>query len=465
VMKLKRFFPSVWQKEWVQKLILGLYTSIIVSLSVFPLGLTSRHFGVSLSDSPSTLSSTFGYADAGSYLKAAIELNALDRLTQNQYWVINLWPPGMIWLDAALLRLSGTGFAIVVAVITTIIWTGLASLFALKVREKLGGLVAILSITVLLTSSPIQMWMLDSGLFYAEGISISAFLLGLIFLLRGNQSDDIKRILAYGISAGCSLAVAAYFRSTFSTIETGLMLFTLFIGAALLIGRFRRLEPSSKLVLRKRFALVGSAWLAMFTLMEPWLQFTSTSIRGVRAWSVVGGGFIRNVWVDRDLSADFMKAGGVGWGCEIDPEFCLRVAEYENSTKSPYPLGEIVLKTIQTALSHPIEYLSDRFHYISTGWFSNEVSMGNIALVWGFVTLAGFLLALSTLIRRALRGDIASAFIILACCLLILPEMIGHVEPRYFIPLKLLVLVTPWLGRGKSAERVSSLSQTPRSLA
>lgn len=437
--------------KFSQQTLLVAYIAIMVTLSIFPEGLESRHFGVSLSESPEKLSAVFGYTDAGSYLNAAMELNNSNLLTQNQHWVINLWPPGMVLLDAYLLRYFGMHFAIAYAISIGFIWTFMTSIFTLRIYRKYGPLLAFLSATILIVCSPLQIWIFDFGLFYAEGVSMAAFLLGLVLLLRGSQTDSNALTAAHGIGAGTALAVAAYFRSTFSTLEMGLLGISIVLLIFLAFKRITRKEKSSQVNLRKNLLLIGSGWLSMFTLMEPWLQFTTNSIRETRAWSVVSAIFVRNIWVERQSTADFMQDGGVGWGCEIDSEFCSQVMSLEKLSGVQYPLGEMVVKTIKAVISNPVAYIADRFHFISVGWFSDEASMGKMSLVWGFVLLVGFILTTTILLRMASKGDISATFILLACVLLTAPALVGHIEPRYFIPLKLMFFIVPWLKFGRLA--------------
>lgn len=437
---------SLIGSRMLQNISLFIFSLIVILLTVFPNGLDSVHFNVSFRDDVADLAKAFGLADPGSYLNAAIELERYGHLTSNQIWVINLWPPGMVWLDALLVGYFGDNFGIAFAILVISIWTMLSGFFAIELKKHFGFLISLISVSFLLLSSPIQMWVLHSGLYYAEGISIAAFFGGLILLIRGSHNDpDTVLVYVRGMVAGIFFAVSAYFRSTFSTLEALLLFLSLFLAATLFFLRKKRKFDGLFTGLKRQFKLLSITWLSMFLLMEPWLQFTQHFVRGFRAWSVVGANFFRNVWAIRSESADFMQAGGIGWGCEIDKVFCQEVNGFETSTGTLYPIQDLIIHAMWTILTHPVQYLEDRLKFLGTGWFSNEASMGTSAIVPGFILLILFIGVLVQTLRLSVNPDFVTAFIFLAAVLVIAPLMIGHVEPRYFIPLKLLFILYPWL--------------------
>jgi hypothetical protein len=111
-----------------------------------------------------------------------------------------------------------------------------------------------------------------------------------------------------------------------------------------------------------------------------------------------------------------------------------------------------VLLTVKTALLNFDKYLLDRFEFISTGWFSNEASgMGAPAVLWGFILLVGFFLVVSLLVRKISSDNYILASILILAVILTLPLFIGHIEPRYFIPLKMLMLLIPWISNPNDA--------------
>ena len=436
-MSQERIQVLAWfrNKDVIQKIGLGVFLALIIFLSLFPVGTESVHFNVKLSDSTSKMSETFGYSDAGSYLKAALELSSLNQLTSNQHWVINLWPPGMLLLDAFLVRVFNDGFGIALAMLTSIVWFCLLYAFSLKVRQKFGFLVALLSTSLLAISPALQSWVIGSGIYYAEGFSIAALIAGLIFLLKSSVEFDIPIRIAYGVTSGCLFAIAAYFRTTFFTIQFGLLSS---IVLAMMILLYLGFTSQNRLKIPKIFDGVVSllsAWVAMVSLMEPWLQYKQ-SLYGSRGWSATGDGFFRGVFVERESQPSFLS--GVGWGCEINPEFCQVVQEYQMNSGQPYPFDELRSQVFLTALANPIDYLGDRLHFILLNWNSSPIVLSFISMI-AFLGMIGFLL------WRAVKLNIVFFAIFTILGLVFAPALIGHIEPRYFYPLQLSVILLPWL--------------------
>ena len=197
--------------------------------------------------------------------------------------------------------------------------------------------------------------------------------------------------------------------------------------------------------LRERLSVaIAGAWSSMFLLMEPWLQFTTLAIRGVRTWSVVSANMLRGVWVDRSAYPSFLADGGIGWGCEIDPRFCEEIRKFEESSGELFPIEELAQRTASSALLNPLSYLEDRFRFIAEGWFSSEGSMGASEITLGLIALIGIATFVVFSIQRTLNGEPIYLVLLAMLGLLLLPQMVGHVEPRYFIPLKLMVVVLAW---------------------
>lgn len=434
-------------KRFRVDLVLILFVFLSTLVSVFPEGVDSVHLGARLSNSPNEIVEIFGLSDGGSYLKAAIELSTLGGLTTDKFWVINLWPPGMVIVNAALIEVFGNGYGVAYGLLIVIVWTTLLSAFAVKVLRRFGSLAAFTSSALVLVSGPMQSWIFGSGLFYAEGFSTAAYLSGLILLIKSSQSIVKSRMISLGFLAGTSFAAAAYFRSSFSLIEPALLLMTLVFSILYFAGRYSLSNRRVRSKLTATALPLGSAWIAMTLLMEPWLRFTEMAIRpGLRTWSVVSGGFFRGAWVERNEMAGFLANGGVGWACELDPDTCQEIAASEAATGQLFPISEIVLLTVKTALLNLDQYLLDRFEFISTGWFSNEASgMGTPAVLWGFILLVGFVLVVSLIVRKISSNNYILASILILAVILTLPLFIGHIEPRYFIPLKMLILLIPWI--------------------
>jgi hypothetical protein len=427
-----------------QNLVVVIYVVFAVFVTLFPNGPDSRQFLVSLTDAPKNMAETFGLSDPGSYLNAALELENLNEITVHQVWVTNLWPPGMLVLNAVLLRFFGDSFGLAFAVFTMLIWSTLISLFALKLRVRFGVNGALLLSTLLIISPPIQSWILGYGLFYAEGISVAAFLVGSICLLEMSRQIKYLNSMHWGILAGIFFSIAAYFRTTFSNIQFALLgsagIATVVLVAALLSKKSNRLVALVKV----QVSGIITSWIVLLSLMEPWLQFKNT-----RDWSIVGDMFFRGVWRERSTLPDF--AISAGWGCEINEEFCKEVQDYESVTGALFPIEEMRSETFLTAIFNPIEYVQDRFTFISESWFFGPTSADPKFV--GLIILFLFGWTLAVLVGSVMKFEFSSLAIFLSILLLAAPLMIGHIEPRYLIPLQISFFLLPWMISERSSPK------------
>jgi hypothetical protein len=418
---------------------------ILTFVSIFSWGFGNQNLGADLLNSAKELSDVFGYGDNGSFLKAAIELQELGGLTNDKHWVINLWPPGMVWLNALLIQVFGKYFALAYASLLAITWASLISYVAFKVRIKFGLFLAFLFSALVLASSPLQYWIFGFGFFYSEGFSTAAFMWAMILLLESNQTQNRIHIVSLGVLSGSLLAIAAYFRASYSILETGLFVVALLTGMGMILGHTVKSLFRLKALFAPVFFSTTSAWISMFLLMEPWLRFVESSIRFQRSWSVVSGNFFRGAWSDRSLLPAFLSEGGGGWACIVEPDFCNEIAKFESSTGGQFPIDAITSRTVQAAILNPIEFLQDRVFFLFKGWFSVESTMGNPNLIWGAISLVAVFWLSIVMAKRVLKGELVYVVVFVSLAILLLPMLVGHVEPRYFVPIKLLVLLVPWI--------------------
>ena len=307
--KMTASWLAVGRRIWAfrERIFLGTFVFGLVIVSVFPLGIDSQVMGASLADSPEELAVSFGLSDAGSYLKASIELNQLGGLTSDKYWVINLWPPGMVWLNGALISLFGSSYAVAYALLVTLFWGTFFTLFALRLLKIWGIVASALGSALLILAGPFQNWIFDNGLFYAEGWSQGFFLIGLISLVHASRAEQTVAVVAYGVIAGTSIAIAAYFRATFSIVEVLLLGCSLLAVSVWLLAARVKTWASHRGPVGKLVIALSSTWASMFLLMEPWLQWTTHVIPRVRMWTGVSANMIRDVWAKRSEYPSFLS--------------------------------------------------------------------------------------------------------------------------------------------------------------
>lgn len=436
--------------------------------AIFSQGFATVVQGADLSDSKEELAATFGYSDSGSYLKAAIDLESFGEIRPDFFWVYNLWPPGMPFLEALLIRLEPLiPFPLAYAHLIWILWSMLLAWLGWMIRRQASLIYAIAFIALSSQLTPFSDWIFGYGLFYAEGISSLFFLTGLVLFIRGtlrhpHGGQFTAQSIRIGVLVGLSFGAAAYFRASFSVLlQAGIAL--LILGAIILLLNALRVAPLRLKSLFqagvRRGVIPMTALATMAAVMLPWQVFASNAVRpGDLSWSTVSGSFIAGTWADRTSTASFLAEGGVGWACHLDPVQCREISELMDSSSAAFDqaavpsVSELGQRALFVALNNPIEFVSDRFHFFMKGWFASETGIGIPANSGGFVNailLGVFLVALRPHLQRGYYELLA---IPLLAASQVVPLIIGHVEPRYFIPIKLLILCLPALLDVPSAE-------------
>jgi len=427
---------------------LGVFLCLSV---VFNLGINTVHFNTELFANPIKMREIFGPSDAGSYLTAAIELDSTSSLEASPtIGVFSLWPPGMVVLEALILRLLQNDFYFGVALgaLTAFAWGGFLGYVACVVHKLYGKLLAILLLVFVVSVGPIPNWILSDGLFYADGFGALFFLIGITLLILSQRENYVQsRKLSYGILAGISFALSAYFRAVFINVLYMLLatcLACLVVFVTLKIRRNGRWYLTKIKQAIEAAAIFGIATAAMFICVNPWMTFKE-EVMGARQWSVVGDGFISGMWVDRNEQVGFLSEGGIGWACEIDPEKCVEL----NKLKATQPTLDITHKqlteAILVALKNPGEYILDRGKFIGKAWISLGYGYLKDVLNHPFsaVDLVGLIGFFVILIKRFARSWPLLLSISAIYVTVLVPLLIGHIEIRYLLPFKLLPLLLP----------------------
>jgi hypothetical protein len=437
-------------------------SGIVLSLTkVFSNGFSTTHFYATLQTPPREMREIFGASDAGSYLSAAIQLDSFSRMSTDTLWVLNLWPPGMFTLEAALLRAlpNDDWFGIALGGLTAVLWGSLLGYLAWLLSKLCGFVISACVLCISIAFGPIHDWILDSGLFYADGFGVYFLLLGIIFAISGLEvSRRTHSITLLAVLSGISFALAAYFRATYINLLYPLIFCTVIFTLLFFIklAGETKISNVNLLKLLKPILFVSVALFSFFTLVNPWMNYLEKEVRGTREWSVVGDTFITGMWVDRELQPDFLQ--GVGWACTIDEKECLEIRTLQENFGAPnfvvkddgvtgsngvLSSKDLLRRGAITALTHPIEYVVDRFNFIGTAWNTSEIGQINYPLgllLIGFVYFFFHRLIVDKESRRTIF-----IFVTFVYAVVFIPYLIGHIEIRYLLPFKLIPLLLPAL--------------------
>lgn len=415
----------------------------IITLSVFWSGLDTVHAGVTLNASANELITIFGSGDSGAYLSAAKDFVQNGRFTSESTHVFYFWPPGMAWLEGTAWSIFGEySVGVVIAATTSILLSLTYSIFLVMLKGKYyvpGFLFALFTIS----STPIESYILDHGIFYAEGISLCLALLSIFALLSTvNLQRSFIVVISMGGLSGTLMAAAAYFRTTYYPIRAVFAVLAIFMILKFMLTsiKIKRLD----LFLLPKVASIFAAFVVMSALTLPWLDYRERNVQpGAREWTASGFHFQR-AWIDRadpELPVWYSQAGP-GVACTIDPQQCSEI-EVKLGPLSSLSLSQLMVPTLKAIAYNPTSFLRDRLTYISRGWFGSEIGGSDLGrdpeIMQGLIYLLAVLATLYYSVHKALRMSGIELLLIVPLGLLALlaPFAIMHVEPRYLIPLKI----------------------------
>lgn len=429
----------------------------ILLLFIFFQGLHTPHAGVPLQTAPEDMAKLFGGGDSGSYLNAALDLTANGQNTQAWTWVLNLWPPGMVWLDAIIIRLSPLDFGVSIGLVTALVWSLPLSLLSWPfMRTRKSALIVLLVELAILGTSPFQSWMFDEGLFYSDGLAVAFYLLGLSLVVNRVRSNaPIQVWIRDGIYVGMSFAAALYFRAAFNLVPWALAAVAITISAVVIAKKVRR-KPIGDL--GRQAVLLIVATLTVPLLMQPYAAYVQQD-RARTQFVMTDDLVYAGVWKHNTIatSPQWLLNGGLSVGCDIDPSECALIQREQADGKvfTPTELRNALIKSIAT---HPLQFLGNRGSYVARQWSADEVgsysSSNNLNPGQGLLYLTSLIAAIVAAFILVARGRWTLLVIPIMGLAIIAPYAVVHVEVRYLIPLKMIGLLTPIL--------LLMLSQTPR---
>lgn len=312
-------------------------------------------------------------------------------------------------------------------IMTSAIFTLLISM-ALKSENKL---IMTLMITFLYFSSPVQGWILDQGLMYAEIWQVTSLFLLLIMI------DKIKNTKSL-LNASILMSLSAFFRATgFTIIQISFLVFSLLF----LINKYRNKKyihdkTSIKQDLKYIFIpLISYSFCFIWILIRDFFTNVKTF-----NWVITGSNWSGYWQSNSDLikSGWGVTAGVDNWACQLD---LLRCAALKSASD-----GKInyLYESIQVILNHPFEFVVMRLSHFWSYWILNGrwlyPPQNRIPEAVNYLEGSIFLFFLIISVIIAIRNiDLASSkYILIMLFGTIAPLAVFHLESRYFIPSKIL---------------------------
>jgi hypothetical protein len=420
IFKLGRFLPA--------------YSATVTSLLFYALILNSGHLGSQgkFFWDVSEFITFYGTSDAGSYLRLASDISNL-RVSQDNIWILNLWPPGMSILDSLAIALPGSLFFWMIVMNVLIMALPIAVLLSM-VRSRVDLWWAI-GISLVFVFQPNKSWVLTEGLFMSDGVGSHFFLTGLILCIKGlvehrdvNQRDKTQK---YFILAGVTFSLSLHFRfGLFPSV--GVLVFLALIGIALSFTR--RSLKTRFLDLKKPMV---SFLMSLFLVSAPWTLFVATILHpGNLSWSTGDYQWAQRWMTDNYLlegNAGWLVTGGANWACEVSPQRCEALQGLVTSGDGSH-FGTLRQSAIETAILNPIDLfilktgpLSEATWLTSGAQLTGAASLVQLA---GFGLILGFLV-ISFFVFTRIHHPAWIAVVVVFGYLATL--VIAHVESRYMI--------------------------------
>lgn len=419
---------------------------LIVLIFIFFRGPNTPHAGVMLQQAPEDMARVFDGGDSGSYLNAALSLVATGHNTQEWAWVLNLWPPGMVWLDASIVRFSPLDYGVTIGLITALVWSApLAVLTWPFMRRRSHALVVLLVELAVLGTSPFQSWMFDRGLFYADGLSAALFLLGLSLIVnRVRSNGPIQVWIRDGIYVGIAFAATIYLRASYQFVPWALAAIAIAAMGVIIVKRTRKV---STVDLGRQAVLLIVAAITVPILMHPYTTFVQQE-RDRTQFVMLDDLIYESAWQPVDSLPQWLLDGGMSVGCDIDPSECALIqrAQADGKVFTPHELRNLLLESMAT---HPLQLVSNRGSYVARQWFADETgsysSSDTLNPGQGLLYLVFLISTTVVAFILATRGRWALMVVPVMALAVLAPFAVVHVEVRYLIPLKMMGLLAPML--------------------
>lgn len=419
-----------------------------------PQGIDTVFFGHPANASIAQLIPELGSSDAGSYLGAALDLQD-GSISPKYSWVLNLWPPGMPYLLAFMIKLGGGASPVLpMVVLICVLWSlVLATLAGIFLPRR--GYITFTVFAIFWLLSPIfTAWTIQNGVLGSDGLATALGTLvavGLIWASLAGPGGRPRWVLYVGLGAG--LAALAYLRIMwFYAVPAALGVLAVFVLVRIAVLAVRR--RSATIVNDRRSYIEWAALGATFVaLCIPWTIYGETALHpGNYSWSQ-GDYQWSQEWMSDDylksVGGGFLVSGGVNWPCNLDPEKCKLIADQEFATSTPYggqapnTFVQFEHDSLKVAIAQPGRFIVNRTDVMVRTWLSSPGgavgAMDN--LVFGGLTLVAFFAALVILIWQSAKQRLAAVFMFLIIGANIGIVWLTHFETRYLVPVQAMSLV------------------------
>ena len=400
--------------------------------------------------------------DQSSYGKAALDLYNHGTVTKKTAWVLNLWPPGLPFLESFVLRLFGINHPFILSMtLTTIcIWSIVFMLLYSILRMRINWYLALLLPLFVLAFDDFIPYAFRMGVLNSDSISC-AFFCG-SFLVIINAKSHRKRFLM-SIISGLLMACAALTRVTYEFVGNFLLIgsmLALFVKVSRLMIKAKTMYPGNlKIVILSHTGYILIAAIVFSIALIPYKLYYR-SLTGEYALTTKSSYIWVLQWMtDQRLveaGGGFVSAGLGGMACRVEPDLCKTIDAFENSTKTPFnnvrKYDDYRRLALKAFFFNPYKWMKIKLSRFHLYWFSMNrdyptellpflsnglKGLANLALLFFSV----FIFTIQFLRFVNYRAIVMSYYYLafLGGCLL--PLFIIHYEVRYFHPIKMVAII------------------------
>ncbi|MEX2322709.1 MAG: hypothetical protein WEA29_02910 [Acidimicrobiia bacterium] len=398
--------------------------------------------------------------DACYYLTAGVELLDTGRISPANYWILNLWPPGVAVLSALYVAVARLGIWLPLAagMINIAVWTLVLSAWYRFLRPRVGPVVSLGAVLLVAVGQPMREWYLGVGLFYVESISVALLLSAVLQAIRASSAPTRRSAIVRGSASGALFAAAAYLRAPYETAALVLTAATVVVFGFRIVQAVRlRSRGQLRRALRSSLVLI-SVVVAFHAFTMPWRVIAATEVRpGNIVWSTAGSDFWPQHWIPSSYLEEkghyFLLYGLMNVPCRLEPAKCLDIFMIEVQAAQPYSphdgegleMSEFRTASLQALLHNPVDWVALKSFGFTRFWFASGP---------GFELIEnGLLLTLLGLVifwRPKALGEAGWLIFFSLAIAIVGSSFLVHFETRYLYPLKSIAPVVgalrmPWI--------------------
>ena len=418
-----------------------------------PQWLNTTFYGLPVTASIDQLLPVLGGSDAGSYLAAATDLQDGNLSGANQ-WVLNLWPPGMPFILASMIKLGGGASPVLPMVfLICTLWSSVLATLATILIPRRGFLSFTVFAFLWLVSPVFTGWTIHNGILGSDGLATAIGALVAIGLIWTTWSAPQRwpAYLAY-VAIGIGLASLAYLRIMWFYAVPAALGIVAAAGLIRLVVLWARGKRDLIAKQKRSYFAWGILGATFLVLCAPWTAYVGTVLHpGSFSWSQ-GDYQWAQLWMSDEYleanGAGFLETGGGNWPCDLAPNECERLSQQEFAAESPYSgqtnsFTDFRQEAISVALTHPFEFIGDRTSVTVQAWLSTPgASVGSFGNVgFGIVTAIAFLASIVILISQSLKRRAAPLLLLLLLGANLGILWLTHFETRYIVPVQAISLI------------------------